>query len=197
MTATTEAAARPGSLMELVRRRYRYRQFIGIAFAAVIVALGEPVREMILAGAVFAVLGMVVRMWASGHVKKDAELATTGPYAHVRHPLYVGNHLIAIGLCLASGLAWSFVAWLALAFFFYPAAIRKEDSRLELRFPEAWRAWRAETHALFPRLTAYRPENADPADRGTWSFRQSLVANGEPIYVAVTVFALVYLWTQV
>ena len=64
---------------------------------------------------VIAVLGILVRLWASGHVKKDKVLATTGPYAYVRHPLYVGNHLITFGFCLASGLWWSFIAWLAIA----------------------------------------------------------------------------------
>lgn len=191
MNASTEAATSTGFLHELSRRRYRYRQFVGIAFACVVVAFATPVRELVIAGAVFAVLGMLVRLWASGHVKKDAVLATTGPYAYVRHPLYVGNHLIAVGLCLASGAWWSFPAWLALALFFYPATIRREDARLSSRFPEQWRAWRSGTHALIPRL---RPFGG--SEKGEWSFRQSLVQNGEPIYVAVITSALVYLWTQ-
>lgn len=197
MNAPTEVAPSPSFLGELLRRRYRYRQAVGIAFAALIVALGTPTHALVLAGAAFAALGMAVRLWASGHVKKDTELATTGPYAHVRHPLYVGNHLIAIGLCLASGLWWSFVVWLALALFFYPAAIRREDARLSTRFPEQWKAWRAETHALFWSWTPYRPAGGGAAETGTWSFRQSLVQNGEPIYVAIIVFALAYLWAQV
>lgn len=196
MNATTEAATSTGFLSELVRRRYRYRQAVGIVFAAGIVALGRPSEMLVISGAGFALIGMIIRMWASGYVKKDTELATSGPYAFVRHPLYVGNHLIAIALCLASGLWWSWPVWIVLAFVFYPAAIRREDARLSTRFPDEWHAWRAETHALFPRGSAYRPGGHAP-DKGDWSFRQSLVQNGEPIYVAVIVVALGYLWFQV
>ena len=196
MTAHTEAAPHPGGLQEFVRRRYRYRQGVGIAFAFLIVALGTPTRELWFASVAPAVLGMAIRMWASGHVKKDTELATAGPYAYVRHPLYVGNHLIAIALCLASGLWWSFPAYLVIAAVFYPAAIQREDARLSTRFPEAWNAWRAETHALFPRRSPYVAPGASGVDQGQWTLRQSLVANGEPIYVVVVTAALAFLWTQ-
>lgn len=196
MSAPTDAAAAsPGFLTELLRRRYRYRQPVGIAFGVLLVVLAEPRRDLVLASLVCAVPGMLVRLWASGHVKKDTSLATTGPYAWVRHPLYVGNHLIGLGLCLASGLWWSLPAYLVLALAFYPAAIRREDARLSARFPEEWRAWRAETHALLPRTSPYRPAGSAP-ERGEWSFRQSLVANGEPIYVAVIVAGLLWIWAR-
>ena len=190
MTAAAEAAPRGGFFSEFLRRRYRYRQATGIAFAALIVALGTPVKGLVLAGAFFALAGMVIRMWASGHVKKDQQLAIDGPYGYVRHPLYVGNHLIGIGLCLASGLWWSFPVWLANVLFFYPATVRREDSRLSKRFPEQWNDWRATTHALIPRL---RPHKVD--EPGEWSFRQSLVANGEPLYVLAISAGLIYLWS--
>jgi protein-S-isoprenylcysteine O-methyltransferase Ste14 len=189
----SEAAPGSGFFHELLRRRYRYRQATGIAYAVLIVVLADvyktPVADLVLVGAVFAVLGMIVRMWASGHVKKDQVLAISGPYAYVRHPLYVGNHLIAIGLCLASGLWWSLPVWIAMALFFYPSTIRREDSRLSKRFPEAWGPWRATTHALIPRL---RPHRTD--DKGEWSLKQSLVQNGEPLYVLGIAAMLVHLW---
>ena len=190
----TEAASRGGFFQELLRRRYRYRQATGIAYAILIVVLATPAAKLVIAGAVFAALGMVVRMWASGHVKKDQVLAITGSYAYVRHPLYVGNHLIAIGLCLASGLWWSFPVWIAIALYFYPSTIRREDSRLSKRFPEAWGPWRATTHALIPRLSPHRSEDGDSAGGSKWSFRQSLVQNGEPLYVLGITAALVQLW---
>ena len=189
----TEAAARGGFFHELLRRRYRYRQATGIAYAVALVVLGTPVANLVIVGAVFAALGMVVRMWASGHVKKDLVLATTGPYGYVRHPLYVGNHLIAIGLCLASGLWWSLPVWVMIALFFYPATIRREDSRLSNRFPDAWGPWRETTHALIPRMTAHKSKDGE-SSRGEWSLRQSLMQNGEPLYVLGIAAALVQLW---
>ncbi len=177
-----------GKLVEdTLRRRHRHRQFAGIVALLVIVVLSQPWRAPALfwPGAVLAGLGIAVRLWASGHVKKDKELATGGPYALVRHPLYLGNHLLFIGFCLASGLWWSALVWLAVTLLYYPPAIRHEDAKLKSLFGEAWQAWRALTPAIVPRLR--RP--AAPL-AGRWSLAQSLKANGEPMIAAVLVALL-------
>lgn len=174
-------------LQDLVHRRWRHRQFVGVAFLFVLVAFAEPWRAPFLfwPGAVLALLGIAVRLWASGHVKKDKVLATTGPYAFVRHPLYVGNELILIGFCLASAVWWGVLGWAAISFLFYPPAIRHEDEVLHKLFGADWEQWRARTRALLPRLTPY-------GDRigGEWSFAQSLKANGEPLIAVLLVFFL-------
>ena len=89
-------------LHNLVHRRRRYRQAVGIALAFLFTFAGTPEPLTLSCGAAVTGLGMLVRLWASGHVMKNEVLATTGPYGYVRHPLYVGNLLICIGLCLAS-----------------------------------------------------------------------------------------------
>lgn len=178
---------------DLVHRRYRFRQFVGIGFLFVLTFLGNPGefgrsgRDMFILGAVFALLGMLIRLWASGHVKKDKVLTTTGPYGFVRHPLYVGNHLITLGFCIASGLWWSFLAWGVIALFFYPGTIAHEDEVLQRLFGQSWERWRAVTRALIPRLTPYQP-----GAKGEWSFAQSW-HNGEPLIIAILVLCLAYL----
>jgi protein-S-isoprenylcysteine O-methyltransferase Ste14 len=174
---------------DLRYRRDRFRQFVGIAYALLLTVLGEPEHPWFIAGVVLVVLGMLIRLWASGHVKKDKALATTGPYAFVRHPLYVGNMLIAVGFCSASTLWWSLPAWILISLMFYPPAIRQEDNKLRRLFGEAWEQWHARTFALIPRLTPY-----GRGVKGEWSFRQSLVENGEPIYVAIFCLMLYYLY---
>jgi protein-S-isoprenylcysteine O-methyltransferase Ste14 len=179
---------------DLVHRRYRFRQFVGVGFLFVLTFVGQPsawgpyAPVLFWSGIGFAVLGMLIRLWASGHVKKDKSLATTGPYSYVRHPLYVGNHLITLAFCLASGLWWSFIAWAAIAFFFYPGTIAHEDEVLHRLFGKSWEAWRAETRALIPRLTPY-----NRSEKGEWSLRQSQ-HNGEPLIIAILAACLVYLW---
>lgn len=166
---------------DLIHNRYRHRQLITVAYLFVISFLGQPWRMPALywpAVAVIAV-GMLVRLWASGHVKKDKTLATTGPYAYVRHPLYVGNHTIAFGFCMASGLWWSLPGWIALSLLYYPSAITHEDATLKRLFGADWEAWRARTKALIPRLTPYQR-----GQRGEWSLAQSW-HNGEPVIIAV------------
>lgn len=180
-------------VQDLVHRRWRHRQFVGILFLIVLVAFAEPWRAPFLfwPGAVLAGLGILVRLWASGHVKKDKVLATTGPYAFVRHPLYVGNELILIGFCLASGVWWSVLGWAAISFLFYPPAIAHEDEVLHKLFGRDWEEWRAVTRALVPRLSPYAGRIG-----GEWSFLQSLRANGEPLIAAVLVGFLYLIWLR-
>jgi protein-S-isoprenylcysteine O-methyltransferase Ste14 len=167
-------------------KRYRSRQFVGIVFLILLAILGRPIADLYFWGVGVAVVGIAVRLWASGHVKKDKVLATTGPYAYVRHPLYVGNHLITVGFCLASGLWWSFLVWIALALYYYPRTIAHEDQLLARLFPGQWEDWARETRALTPRLRPYRS-----GQTAEWSFSQSLKKNGEPI-VAALLLAFLY-----
>ncbi len=178
-------------LRDLHAQRRRYRQFIGIAFLILLTILGTPRADWFFIGVGFAAVGLLIRLWASGYVLKDKELATTGAYAFVRHPLYVGNHLVTLGFCLASGLWWSFLVWLALLVFFYPQTIRDEDALLSRLFPEQWAAWSREVHAQIPRLTPFQGQW-----RGQWSLTLSLKRNGEPIIVAVLAGCLYFLYTR-
>lgn len=172
---------------DLKYNRHRSRQFVGITFLVLLTIVGEPVAALYYYywGLALAVLGIAVRLWASGHVRKDKELATNGPYAYVRHPLYVGNHLIMVGFCLASGLWWSFLGWIALGLFYYPQTIAHEDGKLARLFPGQWEEWAREVRALIPRFSPYRT-----GQTAEWSFRQSLRQNGEPIIAALLLLSL-------
>ena len=176
---------------DLQHRRHRFRQFIGIVFLIVLTIAAHPVPVLFYAGVACTVLGIAVRMWASGHVNKNQALATTGPYAYVRHPLYVGNHLVGLGFCLASALWWGLLGWILLGIYFYPQTIRHEDAYLSRRFPDEWADWSRHTKALIPRLTPYRP-----GERGEWSFRQSLRRNGEPIIAALLGAGLYFMYLK-
>ena len=135
-------------------------------------------------------LGLATRMYASGFVLKNKELSTTGPYAFVRHPLYTGNIMILIGLCLINGFFWSFVTAFIFFWFYYPTAIEYEDRKLKSLFPDTWEEWASITPALMPKMDLngkifYR------LDLRSWSLKKSLVANYEPVivvYVLVWVF---------
>lgn len=190
-TAPTKRKGLEKVLYDLVHRRQRFRQLFGAVFVFLLTLAGEPTPALLGFGAIFVLLGMAVRMWASGCVKKNRVLATSGPYAFVRHPLYVGNILICAGFCITSGLWWSVPLGIVLLLLFYPPAIAYEDQKLRGLFPDQWDGWAIKTPALLPRLSAW--EQAKGAE---WSWKQSLYKNGEPIYVAVMVGCLAFLWTQ-
>lgn len=183
----TDTVNRKGFLHSLIYRRDRYRQHLGILFVILVTAVGKPVDVLLQIGVVLVVLGVAVRLWASGHIRKNRELAVDGPYAFVRHPLYVGNILLLCGFALASGLWWSAVLLLILFAGFYPPAIAREDQFLEGKFGQVWRDWRSKTHALLPRMLPFSEWR-----RSGWSFGQSLRQNGEPL-IAVFLLACAFI----
>ena len=135
-------------------------------------------------------LGLAIRMYASGFVLKNKELSTTGPYAFVRHPLYTGNIMILIGLCLINGFFWSFVTAFIFLWFYYPTAIEYEDRKLKSLFPDTWEEWASITPALMPKMDL-NGKIFSRLDLRSWSLKKSLVANYEPVivvYVLVWVF---------
>ncbi len=87
------------------------------------------------AGIALIILGEVVRFWSAGYISKDAVIATGGPYAHVRNPLYFGSLLLAVGYGLVSGLGvWGVAFTLALFLVFHLAAILYEEKFLTNKF---------------------------------------------------------------
>jgi protein-S-isoprenylcysteine O-methyltransferase Ste14 len=174
--------------------RLRYheasRQGIGLLLLWVCAWFTEPAGEArIVAGFVLAAIGQVWRIYAAGVIYKNRKLATTGAYSLVRHPLYLGNFLILAGFTLACA-NWAVVAVVVAFFlFYYPAAIRYEDRKLERIFGEDWRAWSAGIPAMFPtRLKWHANVDAE------WNTRQSMIRNGELFYTLFEVAAAVLLW---
>lgn len=127
-----------------------------------IIGLADPNRISLIAGGILVVLGEAVRLWASGHLNRNNEVTTSGPYAYVRDPLYLGRLLLLIGL---SVMAWGYsllILLAGLAVFFYdymPRKYRQEVTRLEQLFGEEYREYAAYTRSLIPRLKPYPKAN--------------------------------------
>ena len=167
------------------------RQWFAVLFVLLVSLLGKPQETLLYAGTAIAIVGMVVRMWAAGYVMKNKELATTGPYAYVRHPLYVGNIVLLVAFSLASSLWWSFVLMGFLLWFYYPPTISYEDNKLRNIFGEEWENWSKNIHALIPTFG----EKAG-SSKSEWSFKKSLMTNGEPIIVVYLIWCLYLLFTK-
>lgn len=106
--------------------------------------------------------GLWLRGYASGYVKKNRELTTTGPYAHTRNPLYLGSILIAGGFALAL-LNWVVALVLALGFAaVYIPVIASEERFLRATFP-AFDAYSRYVPRLIPRWTPARLPGPEPS----------------------------------
>jgi protein-S-isoprenylcysteine O-methyltransferase Ste14 len=129
----------------------RIRVPLGFAFAVFFLWLARPTLLFLLLGLLLVAPGLVLRGYASGYVKKNAELTVTGPYAHTRNPLYLGSMLIAFGFALAAHSVWIAVALAILFTAIYIPVIRSEEEYLRSVFP-GFDAYAATVPRLWPRI---------------------------------------------
>ena len=133
----------------------RIRVPMGFVFAAVFLLLATPSWKTMAESVVLVMPGLWLRAYASGYVKKNAELTTTGPYAHTRNPLYLGSMLIAFGF---AGAAASWVIAVALAVLFaiiYVPTIQSEEAYLRAHFA-GFEEYARQVPRLLPRPTPAR-----------------------------------------
>ena len=138
----------------------RYRVPAGWAVGALLVVLARPTPFSLLVGLPLAVLGEAVRVWASGHIEKTRSLATGGPYAHSRNPLYGGSLLIALGVAVACASPWVVLAVAVYFLCFYPAVMAEEAAFLAKKFPQEHAAWAGGVPSFWPRLTPGGPRSS-------------------------------------
>lgn len=172
----------PGLIREL-RHQEAMRQGLGLALMPVFAWLSRPLPAPFLVGAVFVLLGCLVRIYASGYIVKNKQLATDGPYSLVRHPLYTGNLLVLIGFTVACAQWWAPIVAILFWWFYYPTAIHYEDRKLHRIFGEAWEQWSRTVPAVIPRRLW-------PKGPASWSLLTSVRQNAEPIVIVFTLACL-------
>jgi len=142
----------------------RWRVRIGYPVAVIYWVLAAPTRESILIGGIVAALGLLIRGLASGHLRKDEQLTTSGPYACTRNPLYLGSALLAAGFVIA-GLSWIAGTLVALYFtVFYNAVMRSEERDLREQFGAAFQEYADRVPLFFPGFRRREREDSSPAD---------------------------------
>src|SRR5579863_7201433 len=108
--------------------------------------------------------GLWLRAYASGYVKKNQELTTSGPYAHTRNPLYLGSMFMAAGFAVAL-MSWVVALVLAIGFLvIYVPVIASEERFLRATFP-GFKEYCRRVPRLLPRLTPVHYTNRDPYGR--------------------------------
>ncbi|HEX5411454.1 MAG TPA: methyltransferase [Terriglobia bacterium] len=128
----------------------RWRVPFGFALGIAFVVFAQPTLPLLIAGSLLALAGVGIRAYAAGHLEKDQCLATGGPYAYTRNPLYLGSLLIGLGLVVA-GAQW--VLGVVFLFFFlvvYGPVMRREERNLRRHFGEEFDNYSAAVPLFFP-----------------------------------------------
>ena len=107
-------------------------------------------------GLPFLVAGELVRIGSLGFLeKRGKKLTTGGPFAFVRHPLYIGNFFIGLGVILIANQPWLLGIFLAGFFILYAGTVRKEEKDLSQKFENDYLSYRKAVPCFLPRLTPY------------------------------------------
>src|SRR5579864_2829053 len=149
-----------GSTWPKIARRIRVP--LGFAFAALYLWLARPAWWSIAAGSAVAVPGLWLRGLASGHVRKNRELTTSGPYAYTRNPLYLGSVVIAGAFALAARDLWIAVGIAVLFVTIYLPVILSEEAYLRTEFP-GFNDYAQQVPRLLPRSSPAGTEGSSAA----------------------------------
>jgi protein-S-isoprenylcysteine O-methyltransferase Ste14 len=129
----------------------KLRVFVGFVLVVAFLWLSTPSWTSLAAGLPVSMVGLAVRAWASGHLEKNLELAESGPYAHVRNPLYLGTLAVAAGFVIASR-RWELGALFGFVFaFVYLPVMELEEQHLRKLFP-AYADYSMRVPKLIPRV---------------------------------------------
>jgi hypothetical protein len=157
--------ARPKVLCVKEQRKFwmRWRVRVGYPIAAIYLVLAAPIPRSILFGGIVAAFGLIVRAAASGHLRKDQELTTSGLYARTRNPLYLGSAFLAAGFIIAGYSWWAgLLVGLYFAVFYY-AVMRNEEEDLRKRYGAPFDEYAARVPLFIPGFSESGAESSPPA----------------------------------
>lgn len=134
-----------------------WRVRLGYPLALAFFFLARPASASLENGASLIVLGLLIRAWAAGFLRKHQGLATSGPYARTRNPLYLGSAILAAGFAWAGNSLLG--AGLILGYFaiFYAAVMKREERELRRQYGEAFMEYAKKVPLFLPQILPGEP----------------------------------------
>jgi protein-S-isoprenylcysteine O-methyltransferase Ste14 len=184
LVSSAQVPRRPWSA---VARRIRVP--LGFALAVVYVWLAQPTAISIIAGALVLIPGLLLRTIASGHVQKNRQLTTSGPYAYTRNPLYLGSLILAAGFAIAARNWWIAVIMAAVFFVIYLPVILSEERFLRQTFPD-YDDYARHVPRLWLRVTPFHKQPAAFSANLYWQHREYNALLGSLLLIGLLVMKL-------
>lgn len=178
----------PPSTWSRVARRIRVP--LGFVFAVVYVWLARPTKISLITGALVLIPGLVLRGLASGHVQKDKQLTTSGPYAYTRNPLYLGSLMLAAGFAIAARSWWIVAIMLLMFAVIYIPVIAGEERYLRQTFPD-YDDYARHVPRMLPRLTPYGSGQSAYSSARYWKHREYQASIGCAVVLAILLIKLI------
>lgn len=174
----------------------RFRVFAGFIFSIAFLVFARPTWLTLTIGVAIALIGLGLRAWACGHIRKVRELDTSGPYSYTRNPLYLGTSIIALGFGVASG-----VWWLALiAFVFYVSiyfpVMNVEAEELEGLLGAEYTEYATGVPLFFPKPTPWK-KNERRFDFQLYLKHREYNAAIGTLFITAVLAAKILIFTQI
>jgi protein-S-isoprenylcysteine O-methyltransferase Ste14 len=170
-------------------RWFKLRFAIIYPFGVIVIFFHSPSEAYFKIGLPIIIVGLLIRAWANGYAIKMEKLTTSGPYAYLRHPLYLGTMLIIIGFVIMLRVFFIGGALFVVMVAVYSKTIKKEEKMLEAKFKDIYIDYKKKVPAIFPTIFPYLQ-----GEKWSFSFKR-LVCNKEYklffwILILVVVFYL-------
>jgi len=171
----------------------RWRVPLGFACGLLFMVFARPTIWTLMVGAAIALPGLALRAWASGHLRKNESLATTGPYAYTRNPLYLGSFLIGLGFTIAAGQILLVLIFSAMILGIYLPVMRVESATLASLFGKKYDRYAGEVPLFFPRFSPYRRAAKADFDRKLYlRYREYRAAIGVGVVWVLLAIKMIY-----
>ncbi|HYE74508.1 MAG TPA: isoprenylcysteine carboxylmethyltransferase family protein [Blastocatellia bacterium] len=172
----------------------RLRVPLGFLTAIVFVIVSRPSWRSLMIGVPVALCGVAIRAWASGHLRKNAELAVSGPYAYTRNPLYLGSFVMAVGCAICGGNWWIGAILIAFFLLIYIPVMQAEAAHMHHLFPNSFAAYERRVPLLFPRLTPYEKGEARNFDSSLYlKYREYRALIGLSVVIGILVIKALWI----
>ena len=177
------------------RLLFRLRSLTAIPFILLVIYFSRPTFTSALVGGVPLILGELLRMWAVGYaggatrsrtLGAASDLVTTGPYAHVRNPLYLGNLLLSLGVCIIANVYWMIIVLFVGYFIQYLPIIASEEAYLRKACGTTYQTYFTAVPRFIPRFRIYANASAHK-----FSFSRALKAEKRTLTAIACVIGLI------
>lgn len=139
-----------------LKRWFKLRFAILYPIGVYALFFGMPDDKSLQLGTWFILSGLFLRLWANGYAVKLKKLTTSGPYAFLRHPLYLGTILLAVGFIIMLKIYYIGMVFMSLIAVMYCWTMKKEEKQLEEKFGKAYINYKRRIPMLLPTIFPYR-----------------------------------------
>ncbi len=138
------------------RLAQRLRVTLGFLLIPLLFIAAHPTIKSIGIGFTISLVGLLIRAWASGYLKKNQELTSTGPYAFTRNPLYLGTFIMATGVAVTTTSLWFVATFVSLYLIIYIPVMMAEAETLNKLFPAEYASYSEHVPMFLPRLSPFQ-----------------------------------------